>query len=87
MSQAYPIRRNASDIYASKSSRDMFELYLELCGEYMEILSSWLREDGIDSLICHNAANHNMIGYFEKMLPRYEKFCGMLLGTDHYYCL
>ena len=87
MKDAYPIGRNSSNIYASKCSKDMFEFYLELCGEYMEILCGWLREDGIDSPLCHNAANHNMIGYFEKMLPRYDKFGGMLLATDHYYCL
>lgn len=85
--EALPLKKNPKDEFACRSSKDMFDFYLDMCGEYLEIIAKWLRDEGIDVMFCHNAGNLNMTGYFEKILPRFEKYGGLMLGCDHYYNL
>jgi beta-galactosidase len=84
---AYPLGKNSADRYACRCNKDMFDFYLDSCGEYLEKIAVCLRNEGIDSQFCHNAGNVNMTGYFEKILPRFEKYGGLFLGCDHYYNL
>lgn len=87
LSEAFPLRYDPQSVYSCRCGKDMFDFYLDLCGEYLGTLAGWLREDGIDSPLCHNSGNENMTGYFEKILPHLDRFGGMLLGSDHYYNL
>ncbi|MBQ6171276.1 MAG: beta-galactosidase [Clostridia bacterium] len=84
---ALPLEKNSKDEYACRCSKDMFDFYLDMCGEYLEKTAECLRNEGIDVKFCHNAGNLNMTSYFEKILPRFEKYGGLMLGCDHYYNL
>ncbi|MBQ6052080.1 MAG: beta-galactosidase [Clostridia bacterium] len=86
-SEAYPLQRDAKNVYACRSGKDMFDFYLDMCGRYLEKIADCLYGEGVKTLFCHNSGNWNMTGYFEKMLPRFEKYGGLFLGCDHYYNL
>lgn len=68
--------------------RDYSRFYREMMSEYLQMLVSWLREDGITSQICHNSGTPTMNCLFEETVRDFnskgEKF---LLGSDHYYTL
>lgn len=66
-------------------SRDYFEFYLSSVAEYASILAGWLREDGINEIICTNAANPHDNPYIQVTKERLGN--DFLLGSDHYYCL
>ena len=85
--EARPLQRDANSVFSCRNGKDMFDFYLDSCGEYLEELAKTLRNEGIDSPFCHNAGNENMTGYFEKIIPRFEKYGGILIGCDHYYNL
>ena len=68
-----------------RHSHDDLLSYLDFGGEYLRLLLSWLREDGIDGPICHNAANPEMNTYFEKQIG--DLGDDFLIGSDHYYTL
>ncbi len=74
-----------NDVFACRSARDFFDFYLSQCAEYLYTLSSWLREDGIEELVCHNAANPSINGLFDATLERMGE--NFLLASDHYYNL
>ena len=59
--------------------------YLDSGGEYLRLLRTWLREDGIDGPVCHNSGNPEMNTYFEKQTESLGD--DFLLGSDHYYAL
>lgn len=68
-----------------RMARDYKLCYLSQCAKYLATLASWLREDGIDAPLCHNAANPYMNAEFTEPAERLGK--DFLLGSDHYYCL
>ena len=65
--------------------RDYQNFYYATISEYLTLLRSWLREDGLDMPICHNAASPDAAAYFVKTTDAMGK--DFLLGTDHYYTL
>lgn len=83
--EIYPAEPGSDDIGDCRSARDFFNLYIEMNGKYLQILTSWLREDGINECVCHNAANASMNGLFDSILDMQEE--GFLLGSDYYYNL
>lgn len=83
--EVFPSRCIKDDIYACRSARDYCNFYLEQGGVYIKTLASWLREDGIEEIVCHNSANPNMNSLFERVVEMQES--GFLLGSDHYYNL
>ena len=65
--------------------RDYADFYHTTLGEYLALLTSWLREDGLGGPICHNSANPGMNSMFLETLDAMGD--GFLLGSDHYYTL
>lgn len=65
--------------------QDYNDFYCTTMGEYMALLASWLKEDGLESPICHNSANPNMNSMFMETLDAMGE--NFLLGSDHYYTL
>jgi len=65
--------------------QDYQDFYCGTMAEYMSLLASWLKEDGLDAPICHNSANPGMNSLFTETVEKMgEQF---LLGSDHYYTL
>ena len=64
---------------------DYTDFYYSTLGEYLALLTSWLREDGLEGPICHNAANPGMNSIFLETLDAMGE--DFLLGSDHYYTL
>ena len=65
--------------------RDYADFYYTTLGEYLALLASWLREDGLITPICHNSANPTMNSMFLETLDAMGE--DFLLGSDHYYTL
>ena len=65
--------------------QDYADFYYSTMAEYMTLLTSWLREDGLYAPICHNSANPNMNSMFIETLDAMGD--DFLLGSDHYYSL
>ena len=66
-------------------ARDYGDFYASMIAEYIQTLASWLREEGIDTPVCHNSPNPGTNSlFFETAQAMGEKF---LLGSDHYYTL
>lgn len=66
-------------------SRDYGCFYASMISEYLCTLTSWLREEGIDTPICHNSPNPGTNSMFlETVDAMGDRF---LLGSDHYYAL
>ena len=61
------------------------DFYYGTLGEYLALLTSWLREDGLEGPICHNSANPSMNSNFLETLDAMGE--DFLLGSDHYYAL
>ena len=80
-----PAVPNHNDIYESRSSKDFHDLYFEMGGRYLHTLESWLKEDGINEIMCANAGNPGMNALFDAALDQMDE--GFLLGSDHYYTL
>ena len=68
-----------------RRSKDYQDFYFETISEYVDTLSAWVREDGIDCQIVHNSANPNMDSYFLETVKRLGN--SFFLGADHYYNL
>lgn len=83
--EVFPEKHNGSDVCACRSTRDFFNFYLEQGGKYLRTLTSWLREDGITELVCHNSAGAGMTGLFDTMADNAPE--GFLLASDNYYNL
>ena len=83
--QRFPSEPKRNDVFACRSAKDFFDFYLCQCAEYLYTLASWLREDGIEELVCHNAANPSINGLFDATLERMGE--NFLLASDHYYNL
>ena len=68
--------------------KDYSDFYQQMMADYLGLLTSWLREDGINVPVCHNSGTPVMNCLFEKTVKQFnerkEKF---LLGSDHYYTL
>ena len=84
-SEARPLPCDGRTPEAARSARDYRLCYLAQVAEYMRTLKGWLREDGIESPLCHNAANPAMNTYFREALR--DLGPDFLLGSDHYYTL
>lgn len=69
----------------NRRTRDYYDFYHATIAEYASLLASWLREDGLDAPICHNAANPESNAYFTETVEKMGE--GFLLGSDHYYNL
>lgn len=69
----------------ARKLRDYQNFYYDTIGEYLTLLRSWLREDGLEVPICHNAASPDAAAYFVKTAEKMGD--DFLLGTDHYYTL
>lgn len=65
--------------------QDYYDFYCGTLAEYSCLLTSWLREDGLDAPICHNSANPTMNSMFTETVNAMGD--GFLLGSDHYYTL
>lgn len=66
-------------------ARDYSDFYCSLIAEYLRTLASWLKEEGIDTPVCHNSPNPGTNSLFlETADAMGEDF---LLGSDHYYAL
>ena len=65
--------------------QDYADFYYTTLGEYLALLTSWLREDGLFTPICHNSANPTMNSMFLETLDAMGE--DFLLGSDHYYTL
>ena len=65
--------------------QDYYDFYCGTLAEYSCLLTSWLREDGLHSPICHNSANPTMNSMFTETVDAMGD--GFLLGSDHYYTL
>ena len=65
--------------------QDYYDFYCTTMGEYMALLTSWLKEDGLEAPICHNSANPTMNSMFMETLDAMGD--NFLLGSDHYYTL
>ncbi len=74
-----------SDPAVCRRMQDYFDFYCGTLAEYSVLLTSWLREDGLDAPICHNSASPSMNCYFTETVREMGK--GFLLGSDHYYTL
>lgn len=79
-----------SDIIPSRSSpallnKDYYDCYYDSMADYLCLLTSWLKEDGLDLPICHNSANPSMNSVFVETVDKMPK--PFLLGSDHYYNL
>lgn len=66
--------------------KDYSAFYRSTMAEYLTTLASWLREDGLEEIICHNSGTPSMNCLFEETVERMgnEKF---FLASDHYYNL
>ncbi len=65
--------------------QDYFDFYCGTMAEYMSLLASWLKEDGLCGPFCHNSGNATLNSMFvETVNAMGEDF---LLGSDHYYTL
>lgn len=74
-----------NDVAICRRLRDYLDFYYGTLGEYLALLTFWLREDGLTGPICHNSANPSMNSNFlETLAVMGEDF---LLGSDHYYTL
>ena len=80
-----PASVDHKDPRACLQMRDYTDFYHETVAEYLSLLASWLREDGILLPTCHNAANPNMITRFGTTLQAMGQ--DFLLGVDHYFNL
>lgn len=69
----------------ARKLRDYQNFYYDTIGEYLTLLTSWLREDGLGVPICHNAASPDAAACFVKTAEKMGD--DFLLGTDHYYTL
>ena len=83
---AMPIKYENSDNKGEViRARDYFDFYLDTIAEYALTLYGWLREDGLNELICTNAANPHDNPYIQVTAAKMGK--DFLLGSDHYYAL
>lgn len=83
--EVYPERIAPDAISLSRQKKDYFDFYLEMNARYLRILADWLREDGIEELICHNSGSPAMNGYFDQAVALMGE--NFMLGSDHYYNL
>lgn len=74
-----------SDPAICRRLQDYSDFYCDTMGEYMALLASWLKEDGLDAPICHNSANPTMNSMFIESIEHMGE--NFLLGSDHYYAL
>ena len=65
--------------------RDFFRCYREQLLDYLAMLKSWLREDGVPTPTCHNCGSRNLLHLFEG--ARESLGPDFLLGYDQYYSL
>ncbi len=65
--------------------RDYYNFYYETVAEYLVLLRSWLREDGLNTAVCHNVASMQWPQLFKKTVEQMGD--NFLLGSDHYYQL
>ncbi|MCL2362750.1 MAG: beta-galactosidase [Defluviitaleaceae bacterium] len=61
------------------------EFYFHSVGKFAGILAQWMRDDGINCTLMHNAANPNMVPYFRDTIKAVDE--DFLLGVDMYFNL
>lgn len=83
--EVYPEKYAPNERSRSRQKKDYFDFYVSMNAEYLRILADWLREDGIEEIICHNSGSPGMNGYFDQAVDKMG--AGFLLGSDHYYNL
>jgi len=74
-----------SDAAVCRRLQDYYDFYCGTLAEYSCLLTSWLREDGLNAPICHNSGNPTMNSMFIETVKAMGD--GFLLGSDHYYTL
>lgn len=84
-SEVMPVNSNDNSKEVCRRKKDFLDFYIDMSGKYLSILEKWLREDGIDELICHNSGGPAENGYFDTIVDKMGD--GFLLGSDHYYNL
>ncbi len=80
-----PVDTNENSVEICRRKKDFLDFYLDMCGKYLSILEGWLREDGIEEMLCHNSGGPAENGYFDTVIEKMGS--GFLLGSDHYYNL
>lgn len=83
--EVYPEKIAPNSLSRSRQKKDYFDFYLSMNAKYLRTLADWLREDGIEEIICHNAGSPAMNGYFDQVVDEMGE--GFMLGSDHYYNL
>lgn len=83
--EVYPEKCMPNAVSASRQKKDYFDFYLYMNAKYLRILTDFLREDGIEEMICHNSGSPAMNAYFDQAVDVMGE--GFLLGSDHYYNL
>lgn len=80
-----------SDLASCRRYKDYNDFYRSMLAEYACLLTSWLREDGLNAPICHNSANPESNCQFPEVTEAMRSFLPestlFLLGSDHYYTL
>lgn len=84
-SQVLPVRADSSNLPICRRIKDYEDFYRATMAEYLFLLASWLREDGLHCPICHNSASPSMNPQFTDVVAQMGK--NFLLGSDHYYTL
>lgn len=83
--EVYPEKNVPNERSRSRQKKDYFDFYVSMNAEYLRVLADWLREDGIEEIICHNSGSPGMNGYFDQAVDKMG--AGFMLGSDHYYNL
>lgn len=68
-----------------RRAKDYQDFYFNTVAEYAYILTSWMKESGIDCDFIHNSANSSSNSYYLEMLKKLDS--NFILGSDLYYNL
>lgn len=83
--EAHPSLACSGEFGKARLRKDYFDFYTSTIAEFGMILKGYLREFGIEGMVCHNSANRNMIASFTEFMEEQGDEC--LLGYDNYYTL
>lgn len=83
--EVHPKTQSSSPIECARVIKDYQDFYYETVAEYLLVLKSFLIENGINTLFCHNSANPNYISMMKSMNNKLGE--DFLLGVDNYYSL
>ena len=75
-----------SEIGGKRFASDYHDFYRGVLEEYIRILCTWFREDGIDVDVCVNAGTPSLIPIMRN-IPEQNRDSRLFVGVDHYYAL